>query len=174
MNQQYPVGRFAPTPSGRMHLGNVFAAMAAWLSARSRQGSMVLRMEDLDTERTGAGYFDYYLLHNVYEKSIETYLDPRWGILPYFESVLGAEDWSVGPKDERARCFCRENGLCPEETWFIGDLLHDLETARLCGASCLLLPIGHQSTHDLQTAGESFCSSVSEILHRLGIDEVKP
>ena len=29
-------------------------------------------------------YFDYYLLHNVYEKSIETYLDPRWGILDYF------------------------------------------------------------------------------------------
>ena len=50
------VGRFAPTPSGRMHLGNVFAAMAAWLSARSQGGSIVLRMEDLDTERTGAGH----------------------------------------------------------------------------------------------------------------------
>ena len=47
-----PVGRFAPTPSGRMHLGNVFAAMAAWLSVRSRGGLMVLRMEDLDTQRT--------------------------------------------------------------------------------------------------------------------------
>lgn len=47
-----PVGRFAPTPSGRMHLGNVFAAMAAWLSVRSRGGLMVLRMEDLDTHRT--------------------------------------------------------------------------------------------------------------------------
>ena len=47
-----PVGRFAPTPSGRMHLGNVFAAMVAWLSVRSRGGSLVLRMEDLDTQRT--------------------------------------------------------------------------------------------------------------------------
>ena len=46
------VGRFAPTPSGRMHLGNVFAAMAAWLSVRSKGGAMVLRMEDLDTLRT--------------------------------------------------------------------------------------------------------------------------
>ena len=49
---QKPVGRFAPTPSGRMHLGNVFAALIAWLSVRSRDGSLVLRMEDLDTQRT--------------------------------------------------------------------------------------------------------------------------
>ena len=47
-----PVGRFAPTPSGRMHLGNVFAAMIAWLSVKSRGGHLVLRMEDLDTLRT--------------------------------------------------------------------------------------------------------------------------
>ena len=50
------VGRFAPTPSGRMHLGNVFAAMLAWLSVRSQNGTMVLRMEDLDTQRTNAQY----------------------------------------------------------------------------------------------------------------------
>ena len=47
-----PVGRFAPTPSGRMHLGNVFAALIAWLSVRSQGGFFVLRMEDLDTQRT--------------------------------------------------------------------------------------------------------------------------
>ena len=51
-----PVGRFAPTPSGRMHLGNVFAALIAWLSVRSRDGEMVLRMEDLDTQRTSAEF----------------------------------------------------------------------------------------------------------------------
>ena len=51
-NTTPPVGRFAPTPSGRMHLGNVFAALVAWLSVRSRNGSFVLRMEDLDTQRT--------------------------------------------------------------------------------------------------------------------------
>ena len=51
-----PVGRFAPTPSGRMHLGNVFAALIAWLSVRSRDGEMVLRMEDLDTQRTSGDF----------------------------------------------------------------------------------------------------------------------
>ena len=50
------VGRFAPTPSGRMHLGNVFAALMAWLSVRSKGGELVLRMEDLDTQRTNEEY----------------------------------------------------------------------------------------------------------------------
>jgi len=50
------VGRFAPTPSGRMHLGNVFAALIAWASVKSRDGEMVLRMEDLDTQRTSADF----------------------------------------------------------------------------------------------------------------------
>ena len=50
------VGRFAPTPSGRMHLGNVFAALIAWLSVRSQNGKLVLRMEDLDTQRTSGEF----------------------------------------------------------------------------------------------------------------------
>ena len=49
---QTPVGRFAPTPSGRMHLGNVFSFLIAWLSVKSRNGHILLRMEDLDTQRT--------------------------------------------------------------------------------------------------------------------------
>ena len=56
MTEKQVVGRFAPTPSGRMHLGNVFAALIAWLSVRSRDGAMVLRMEDLDTQRTSGEF----------------------------------------------------------------------------------------------------------------------
>ena len=50
------VGRFAPSPSGRMHLGNVFSAMMAWLSVRSAGGEMVLRIEDLDPDRCRPEY----------------------------------------------------------------------------------------------------------------------
>ena len=39
-----------------MHLGNVFAGLIAWLSVKSRGGEMVLRMEDLDTQRTSAEF----------------------------------------------------------------------------------------------------------------------
>jgi glutamyl-tRNA synthetase len=41
-------GRFAPSPSGRMHLGNVCSALVSWLSARSADDAFSLRLEDLD------------------------------------------------------------------------------------------------------------------------------
>lgn len=44
-------GRFAPSPSGRMHLGNLCCALLAWLSVRSQNGEMLLRIEDLDPDR---------------------------------------------------------------------------------------------------------------------------
>ena len=49
-------GRFAPSPSGRMHLGNVFSALLAWLSVRSQGGEMLLRIEDLDPDRCREEY----------------------------------------------------------------------------------------------------------------------
>ena len=45
------VGRYAPSPSGRMHLGNLCCCLLAWLSAKSQGGRMVLRIEDLDQAR---------------------------------------------------------------------------------------------------------------------------
>ena len=50
------VGRFAPSPSGRMHLGNVMSALLCWLSARSAGGRLVLRIEDIDPERSRDEY----------------------------------------------------------------------------------------------------------------------
>ncbi len=49
-------GRFAPSPSGRMHLGNLFSGLLAWLSVRSQGGVMLLRMEDLDPDRCREEY----------------------------------------------------------------------------------------------------------------------
>lgn len=48
------VGRLAPTPSGRLHLGNVCAFAGAWLSARADGGRLLLRIEDIDRERSRA------------------------------------------------------------------------------------------------------------------------
>lgn len=50
------VGRFAPSPTGRMHAGNIFAALSAWLVAKSQGGTIVLRIEDLDRDRSKAEY----------------------------------------------------------------------------------------------------------------------
>jgi len=52
------IGRFAPSPSGRMHLGNIFTALIAWLSVRSQDGKMLLRIEDLDPDRSKRAYIE--------------------------------------------------------------------------------------------------------------------
>ncbi|MDE5687463.1 MAG: tRNA glutamyl-Q(34) synthetase GluQRS [Paramuribaculum sp.] len=49
-------GRFAPSPTGRMHLGNIFTALISWLSAKSAGGRWVLRIEDLDPQRSRMEY----------------------------------------------------------------------------------------------------------------------
>ncbi len=43
------VGRFAPSPSGRLHVGNLRTALIAWLASRSAGAGFLLRFEDLDS-----------------------------------------------------------------------------------------------------------------------------
>ena len=50
------VGRFAPSPSGKLHLGNLFCSLLAWLSAKQQGGKIILRIEDLDKERSRMEY----------------------------------------------------------------------------------------------------------------------
>lgn len=52
------IGRFAPSPTGRMHAGNIYAALVAWLIAKSQGGEIVLRIEDLDRERSKPEFID--------------------------------------------------------------------------------------------------------------------
>ncbi len=54
-------GRFAPSPTGRMHLGNVYAALLSWLFAKSQGSAWLLRIEDLDPERSSEHYADQIL-----------------------------------------------------------------------------------------------------------------
>lgn len=68
-------GRFAPTPSGFLHIGNAFTAIASWLQMRQAGGEFVLRVEDIDTVRSRA---------DLAERQLE---DLRW---------LGL-DWEEGP-----------------------------------------------------------------------------
>lgn len=77
-SRQPVVGRFAPSPTGRMHAGNVFAALVAWLVAKSQGGRIVLRIEDLDTERSKSHFVE------AVQRDFET-LGLSWDEGPYFQ-----------------------------------------------------------------------------------------
>lgn len=72
------VGRFAPSPTGRMHAGNIFAALVAWLIAKSQDGDIVLRIEDLDRERSKQAYIDD--VQRDFER-----LGLTWDFGPYYQ-----------------------------------------------------------------------------------------
>ncbi|MBQ9021462.1 MAG: tRNA glutamyl-Q(34) synthetase GluQRS [Eggerthellaceae bacterium] len=52
------ISRFAPSPSGRLHAGNIFSYLVCWLLVRRNNGEIILRIEDLDESRSKAQYCD--------------------------------------------------------------------------------------------------------------------
>ncbi len=51
LHENQTIGRYAPSPTGYLHLGNLRTALLAWLQVRLASGRFILRMEDLDTPR---------------------------------------------------------------------------------------------------------------------------
>ena len=103
-----PVGRLAPTPSGRMHLGNAFSALMAWLAARSQGGRMILRIEDLDPRARDPHAADL-IMHDL------DWLGLSWDEGPYYQSQRG--DLYRSAIDRLASagltypCFCTRSEL---------------------------------------------------------------
>ena len=50
------IGRYAPSPSGRLHMGNIMSSLLAWLDVRSQDGKLIFRLEDLDPDRSDYDY----------------------------------------------------------------------------------------------------------------------
>ena len=102
------VGRFAPSPSGRMHAGNIFAALVAWLVAKSQGGRIVLRIEDLDRGRSRPQFVD------AAQRDFEM-LGLTWDEGPYFQRDRD-EAYEAAFDSLKARgliypCFCSRADL---------------------------------------------------------------
>ena len=82
MNNNNVKGRFAPSPTGRMHLGNVFSALLSWLSAKSKGGEWLLRIEDIDPQRSRQQWADLIMA------DLE-WLGLQWDEGPYYQSQRG-------------------------------------------------------------------------------------
>ena len=83
-------GRFAPTPSGRLHLGNLLCALLAYLSARHADGRFLLRIEDLDAPRCPKRLCDAAIQDL-------TWLGITWDELPLFSKVNAGKSISGMP-----------------------------------------------------------------------------
>lgn len=103
MNIQIHKGRFAPSPTGRMHLGNVFSAMMSWLSVKSKGGQWLLRIEDIDRQRSRQEYADMLM------RDLE-WLGLTWDEGPYYQSERGEiyEEClkRLADKDLTYPCYC--------------------------------------------------------------------
>jgi glutamyl-tRNA synthetase len=94
-------GRFAPSPTGELHLGNARTALLSWLWARSEGGGYTLRVEDLDLPRVRPG---------LAERQLDElrWLGLSWDDGPYFQSQRTRlyEDALEGLGGQVYECFC--------------------------------------------------------------------
>lgn len=101
-------GRYTPSPTGRMHLGNVYAALLSWLSAKSKGGEWVIRIEDIDPARSKQEYADSIMddlewLGLAWDDEV-TYQSKRQDIYEHYFDLLDKEGLLYP-------CFCTRADL---------------------------------------------------------------
>ena len=87
----------------------------------------------------------------------------RYGLGGIFSEVLGASDRRVESKVERTAAFFARERLKASESVFIGDMVHDAETARAVGADCILIGGGHQSIRALAKSGAMVAADTASL-----------
>ena len=87
----------------------------------------------------------------------------KFSVDRYFEAVLGTEDIVMESKTIRGSRYMKEHGYDPAQTLYIGDTVHDRETAEALGVDCILFSGGQQSPELLQGHGIPVFDSFDQI-----------
>ncbi len=104
--------------------------------------TLAVGAKELLNELKENGVHQYIITSNYIGETLE--LTKKFGIFQYFDEILGAENTLAESKIERAKTFFDLNGINRNDAVFIGDTLHDLETANALGIDCVLVSYGHQ------------------------------
>lgn len=94
----------------------------------------------------------------------------RFSIEQYFDDILGTQSIVMESKTVRGRRYMQEHGFTPEQTLYIGDTVHDYNTARGLGVDCILFSGGQQSPKLLKQCGVSVYDTFADIANQLIVD----
>lgn len=141
-------GRYAPSPTGELHLGNLRTALVAWLQARVMKGVFVMRMEDLDVSRNRAGCAER-ILHDLWRLGLDWDEGPdRGGSLgPYSQldrdDVYRAAFDRLNAAGRIFPCFCSRKDIREAASAPHGAAVVYPGTCRAAGPSRSALPDGN-------------------------------
>lgn len=105
-----------------------------------------------------------YIITATKEESAKK-LTKDYGVNKFFDGIFGANDTFAESKIDRALTFLKNNNIEPHDTVFIGDTLHDLETANALGIDCILVTYGHQGPDITKTSGTVTADNLTEVLN---------
>lgn len=112
------IGRFAPSPTGRMHAGNIYAALMSWLIVKAQGGRIVLRIEDLDAQRSKPEFMDQV------QRDFEM-LGLLWDEGPFYQhdrnEAYEAAYETLVQKDLVYPCFCTRADLHAASAPHVGE-----------------------------------------------------
>lgn len=121
-------------------------------------------------ELKAAGVHQYIITANQIDECVD--LVNKFDIYNCFDKILGARNTLAESKTQRAKNFFDSLNINPNEAIFIGDTLHDLETANALGIDCVLVAYGHQGRKLLESHGAFTVENLDEVKHFL-FDERK-
>ena len=109
-----PVVRFAPSPTGRIHIGNARTALLNWLFVRRHGGTFILRFDDTDLERSRTEYAD------AIEADLE-WLGIRPDLVRRQSERMAAYDTAAARLRDLGRLYPAEAALVPDAQWSRAD-----------------------------------------------------